>query len=97
MRDVEQDAVVFKALSDPLRLRLLEKLPGDGDRRTFCVCDLAREVGISQPCLSHHLNILKRAGLIDFEKDGCSVFYYVDKDAVVEKLQRFSEQIQEKT
>ena len=89
-------ANLFKALSDPLRLRLLEMLPTDGQKRSFCVCDLARELGMSQPCLSHHLNILKNAGLVRFAKDGCSVYYYVDREEVLGKLSAFREQIEER-
>lgn len=91
----EHDATVFKALSDPLRLRLLNLLPGSGDKRTFCVCDLARQLSVSQPCLSHHLNILKNAGLVGFEKDGCSVFYFVDEDEVLSRLQDFEARLQQ--
>jgi ArsR family transcriptional regulator len=86
---LDEDAAMFKALSDPLRLRLLDLLPASGQKRHFCVCELADELGVSQPCLSHHLNILKNAGLVGFEKDGCSVFYFVDDASVVNRLQDF--------
>jgi ArsR family transcriptional regulator len=96
MSGISDYATVFKALSDPLRLRLLEMLPTDGEKRSFCVCDLARELGMSQPCLSHHLNILKNAGLVGFAKDGCSVYYYVDREEVLGKLADFREQIEQR-
>lgn len=96
MSEIADYATVFKALSDPLRLRLLEMLPADGEKRSFCVCDLARELGMSQPCLSHHLNILKNAGLVGFAKDGCSVYYYVDREEVLGQLSRFREQIEQR-
>lgn len=95
MPELDRYATVFKALSDPLRLRLLGMLPSGGEKRTFCVCDLAEKLGISQPCLSHHLNILKTAGLVGFEKDGCTVFYYVDKAEVLAKLSGFQRQLAE--
>jgi ArsR family transcriptional regulator len=82
-------ASMFKALGDPLRLRLLNMLPRGEEKGTFCVCDLAKRLGVSQPCLSHHLNILKNAGLVGFEKDGCSVFYFVDQPELFEKLRSF--------
>jgi ArsR family transcriptional regulator len=69
-------------------------LPNGHDKRSFCVCDLAKKLGVSQPCLSHHLNILKTAGLVGFEKDGCSVFYFVDQAHVVETLGSFTEGMQ---
>ena len=94
MEDVSEYATVFKALSDPLRLRLISMLPGSSDERTFCVCELAEKLGVSQPCLSHHLNILKTAGLVGFEKDGCSVFYFVDQGQVFGRLDSFRRELQ---
>jgi len=92
---LDEYAVVFKALGDPLRLRLLKMLPLGEDKRTFCVCELAKKLGISQPCLSHHLNILRTAGLVGFEKDGCSVFYFLDQPRLFEKLQDFQARLQQ--
>ncbi len=97
MPELDEYATVFKALSDPLRLRLLRMLPSGEEKRTFCVCDLAEKLGISQPCLSHHLNILKTAGLVDFEKDGCTVFYHVDQAEVLARLSAFQRQLTERT
>ena len=66
-------AKLFKALGDESRLRILQALCD----RTYCVCDLAKRLGISQPTLSHHLKILRDTGLVNGEKDGqtiqCSV------------------------
>lgn len=62
-------AGAFKALADPVRLRLLSLIaaaPGG----TACSCDLERPVGKSQPTVSHHLSILADAGLITKEKVG---------------------------
>ncbi len=96
MPDLAEYVTVFKALSDPLRLRLLGMLPSSEEKCTFCVCELAQKLGVSQPCLSHHLGILKATGLVGFEKDGCSVFYFVDRDQIVGQLDRFREMIQAK-
>lgn len=57
---------LFKALGDESRLRIVHALA----KETFCVCDLAKELGISQPTLSHHLKILRDTGLVKGEKDG---------------------------
>lgn len=57
---------LFKALGDENRLRILKALSD----QTYCVCDLARNLGISQPTLSHHLKILRDTGLVHGEKDG---------------------------
>ncbi|MCD6415527.1 MAG: winged helix-turn-helix transcriptional regulator [Planctomycetes bacterium] len=89
MSDVEQYSTVFKALSAPVRLRLLGILPGDDREGALSVCNLAEKLGISQPCLSHHLNILRCAGLVRFKKDGCSTFYFVDRSYVERQLAGF--------
>jgi ArsR family transcriptional regulator len=89
MADLADYAAVFKALADPQRLRLLSLLPADRDKHTFCVCELADKLGMSQPCLSHHLNVLKNAGVVRFEKEGCSVFYYLDEGSVLARLDEF--------
>lgn len=62
-------AAAFKALADPVRLRLLSLIaaaPGG----TACSCDLEEPVGKSQPTVSHHLSVLADAGLVTKEKVG---------------------------
>ena len=62
-------AAAFKALADPVRLRLLSLIANAPDG-TACSCDLEEPVGKSQPTVSHHLSILAEAGLITKEKLG---------------------------
>ena len=62
-------AGAFKALADPVRLRLLSLIATAPDG-TACSCDLEVPVGKSQPTVSHHLSILAEAGLITKEKVG---------------------------
>ncbi len=62
-------ATAFKALADPVRLRLLSLIAAAPDG-TACTCDLEEPVGKSQPTVSHHLSILADAGLITKEKVG---------------------------
>ncbi len=92
---LEDYTPMFKALADPLRLRLLRMLPAQEEKKTSGVCDLAQKLEISQPCLSHHLNILKSAGLVGCHKDGCSAFYYVDRERLVEVLDGFRQKVQQ--
>lgn len=66
----------FAALSDPVRLRLLSLL-ATADDGAVCVCDLVEPVGKSQPTVSHHLRILREAGLVVSEKRGTNVWYAV--------------------
>jgi ArsR family transcriptional regulator len=81
--DTEEElAGVFQALSDPLRLRVLELLPKETSRTPISVCDLAKRLGVSQPNASHHLKILKSAGLIRCDKRGGCSYYQVDSERV---------------
>ncbi len=65
----------LKALADPTRLRMLELLASQP--RPLCVCDITAQFALHQPTISHHLGILRRAGLIDSEKRGVWAFYWV--------------------
>ena len=64
----------FAALADPVRLRLLSLL-ATSDDGAVCACDLVEPVGKSQPTVSHHLKILREAGLVTSEKRGTNVWY----------------------
>uniref|UniRef100_A0AAU2VSR2 Metalloregulator ArsR/SmtB family transcription factor n=1 Tax=Streptomyces sp. NBC_00008 TaxID=2903610 RepID=A0AAU2VSR2_9ACTN len=67
-------ARVFKALGDPVRLRLLSMIASRAGGE-ICVCDLTPAFELSQPTISHHLKLLKQAGLIDSERRGTWVYY----------------------
>ncbi|MFB0620952.1 ArsR/SmtB family transcription factor [Streptomyces sp. AGS-58] len=67
-------ARVFKALGDPVRLRLLSLIASRAGGEV-CVCDLTPAFDLSQPTISHHLKLLKQAGLIDSERRGTWVYY----------------------
>jgi len=71
--DAEELAAAFKALADPVRLRLLSLIASAPDG-TACSCDLELPVGKSQPTVSHHLAVLAEAGLITKEKAGRWVY-----------------------
>lgn len=64
-------AEMFKALSHPARIRILDRLR----ERPWCVCELAVELGVDKSIASKHLSQLKRVGLIDDEKRGTMVEY----------------------
>lgn len=65
---------VFKALGDPVRLRLLSMI-ATRDGGEVCVCDLTPAFDLSQPTISHHLKLLREAGLISSERRGTWVYY----------------------
>ncbi|MFF8938498.1 ArsR/SmtB family transcription factor [Streptomyces paradoxus] len=69
-------AKVFKALGDPVRLRLLSMIASRAGGEV-CVCDLTPAFDLSQPTISHHLKLLRQAGLIDCERRGTWVYYWL--------------------
>lgn len=72
---------VFKALADPVRLRLFSLIANHADGEA-CVCDISPSVDVSQPTISHHLKVLKTAGLLDSERRGSWVHYRVIPEAL---------------
>jgi ArsR family transcriptional regulator len=70
-RDRERLAAQFKALGDPTRLAIVNQLAGSGER---CVCHL-EPLGLSQPTISHHLKVLRDAGLVESTRRGTWAFY----------------------
>ncbi|WP_067810199.1 ArsR/SmtB family transcription factor [Nocardia beijingensis] len=69
-------AAVFKALSDPVRLRLLSLVASRGGGEA-CVCELSAGFELSQPTISHHLKVLREAGLLSSERRGSWVYYRI--------------------
>jgi ArsR family transcriptional regulator, arsenate/arsenite/antimonite-responsive transcriptional repressor len=67
-------ARVFRALGDPARLRLVS-LIGAHQGGEACVCDLNAAFSLTQPTISHHLKVLREAGIIDSERRGTWVYY----------------------
>src|SRR3954451_21693819 len=70
----------FAILAHPIRLQLLEMLARSEGQ--VCVCDLESAVPVKQPTVSHHLKLLREAGLIDCEKHGLWAYYFVRREAV---------------
>ncbi len=70
-------AVTLKALSDPLRLRMLSAIASD-PRGESCVCDLAELAAVSQPTVSHHLKVLKDVDVLTSERRGTWVWYKIN-------------------
>lgn len=69
-------ARMFKALGDPARLRLLSLIASHAGGEA-CVCDISDSFDLSQPTISHHLKVLREAGLLDCERRGTWVYYWV--------------------
>jgi|ERR1700709_677585 len=75
-------AAVAKALGDPIRLQLVDVLRSHAGK--VCVCELVPLFDVAQPTLSHHLNKLRQAGIVDSERQGLWAYYYVIPDALEE-------------
>jgi ArsR family transcriptional regulator len=75
-------AAVARALSDPIRLQLVDVLRRHAGK--VCVCELTPLFEVSQPTVSHHLKVLREAGLVDVERRGLWSFYYVIPEATKE-------------
>jgi ArsR family transcriptional regulator len=85
--DVEREqagrmAAVAKALGDPVRVQLIDVLRKHAGK--VCVCELVPLFDLSQPTVSHHLKVLRDAGLVDSERRGLWAYYYVLPDALKE-------------
>ncbi|WP_329445578.1 metalloregulator ArsR/SmtB family transcription factor [Streptomyces canus] len=74
--EAEVAARMFKALGDPVRLRLFSAVASH-EGGEACVCDIS-DVGVSQPTVSHHLKKLKESGLLTSERRGTWVYYRVE-------------------
>lgn len=74
--DAAELSRMFKALADPVRLRLLS-LIASYEGGEACVCDLIGPFEVSQPTISHHLKVLREAGLVGSERRGTWVYYWV--------------------
>src|SRR5579884_1302434 len=82
-------STMFKALGDPVRLRLLSLIASHPGGEA-CVCEISATFDVSQPTISHHLKMLRSVGLIDCERRGTWVYYWVIPAA----LQRLSAVLQ---
>lgn len=72
--DAERLAEWFGVVSDPTRLRLLSLIAAKGE--ACAACDLVGDLDVSQPTVSHHLKVLREAGLVNSERRGRWVYYW---------------------
>jgi ArsR family transcriptional regulator len=85
--DVQRDravrlAKVAKAIGDPVRLQLVDVLRKHAGK--VCVCELVPLFDLSQPTVSHHLKVLREAGIVGCERQGLWAYYFVTPDALEE-------------
>jgi ArsR family transcriptional regulator, arsenate/arsenite/antimonite-responsive transcriptional repressor len=77
----ERLALLFKALGDPTRVKLVSLIAATKSGEA-CICDLTDPVGLTQPTVSHHMKILADAGLVTREQRGKWAYYRVDTDTL---------------
>jgi ArsR family transcriptional regulator len=78
----ERMGMVAKALGDPIRMQLVDVLQKHAGK--VCVCELTPLFDVGQPTVSHHLKVLREAGVVDSERQGLWAYYYVNPDALEE-------------
>src|SRR4051794_29057953 len=78
----ERLAAVAKALGDPIRMQLVDVLRKHAGK--VCVCELVPLFDLSQPTISHHLKVLREAGIVGSERSGLWAYYYVHPDSLEE-------------
>ena len=81
-QQAERMASIAKALGDPVRLQLVDVLRKHAGK--VCVCELVPLFDLSQPTVSHHLKVLRNAGIVDSERQGLWAYYFVRPDALDE-------------
>jgi ArsR family transcriptional regulator, arsenate/arsenite/antimonite-responsive transcriptional repressor len=77
--EAEATAAVFRALSDPARVRIVNVLAASGGE--VCVCELTEPLGLTQPTVSHHMKKLLDAGLIQREQRGKWAYFTLNRGA----------------
>lgn len=82
-RLVDRQCMVFKALGDKTRLKILGLL----SLREMCVCEVMVALDLTQPTASHHLHILENAGLVEYRKEGRWSFYSMARPRLMEEIQ----------
>ena len=75
---MKKTAAVFKALGDPARVEIVSML----QEKELCVCDILDAFAVSQPTISHHLRILKQAGLVNDKREGKWIYYSLNPDVL---------------
>ncbi len=85
----ERLAALFKAICHPVRLQIVDLLSRYSGQ--VCVCDIEGQFNLTQPTISHHLKVLREAGLVGFEQRGLWAYYFVCTSVVEEMRSLTSE------
>lgn len=77
-RGFEESSRMLTAIGDETRQHLILEMLKIGDCRGVRVCDMTKTTNLSRPAVSHHLQIMKNAGIVKSRKEGTKVYYYFD-------------------
>jgi ArsR family transcriptional regulator len=77
MRSADPDVMLLSALADPVRLSIVRQLAAADD---VCACDFTECCTVSQPTISHHLKVLREAGVVVSERQGTNIVYSLSPD-----------------
>jgi ArsR family transcriptional regulator len=77
MRDTDPDVQLLSALADPVRLSFVRQL---GENDGICACDFSECCTVSQPTISHHLKVLREAGVLTSQRRGTNIVYSLSPD-----------------
>ena len=91
MAEAERATADLEILAHPVRMQLLDVLARK--EGTVCVCDLEAAVPVKQPTVSHHLRLLRQAGLVHSEKQGLYAYYRVDRPALDDLRARIAQRL----
>jgi DNA-binding transcriptional ArsR family regulator len=89
VRSSDPDVRLLAALADPARLAIVRRLASDG---TVCACDFSASAELSQPTVSHHLRVLREAGIVHGDRRGTWIWYSLDP-AVAGRLAALADEL----
>lgn len=78
-RTTDPDVRLLAALADPIRLSIVRQLSGSAE---ICACDFTESCDVSQPTVSHHLRVLREAGVVTSERRGSWIWYRLSPEAI---------------
>jgi len=84
-KSIKRQSQLFKALSNPLRLKILKLLA----LREMCVCEIMTAFNLTQPTASHHLEILERTGIVEGRREGKWAFFKLTNKKTMDLIQEF--------
>jgi ArsR family transcriptional regulator, arsenate/arsenite/antimonite-responsive transcriptional repressor len=92
LEDAQSLSDDLSVLAHPIRLQILDILTHHASQ--VCVCDLEAALPVKQPTVSHHLKLLRAAGLIDCERHGLWAYYFINRNALRQLYRRVNRQLE---